>query len=94
MNLSDMVQGEKGLLVELRCNNSFNEQIFVDIKNYLNEHLDEWKASGSIPIADAVAIFYLIEDLSGGSRFWSEEVELRVEDAELEIQDIICTLET
>ena len=94
MSFSDMVQGEKGLLVELRCNNSFNEQMFADIKNYLNEHLSTWKACGSIPIEDAVSIFYLIEDLSGGSRFWSEEVGLRIEDAALEIQDIICALET
>lgn len=48
-----MVQGENGLLVELRCNNFFNEQIFADIKNYLNEHLSEWQTSGFIPVADA-----------------------------------------
>lgn len=93
MSFSDIVQGENGLLIELRCKNSFNEQIFTDIINYLKEHLSEWKASGSIPIADAVAIFNLIDQLSGGSRFWSKEVELRVEDATLELQDIICTLE-
>ncbi len=94
MSFSDMVEGENGFLVELRCNNSFNEQMFVDIKNYLNEHLPEWKANGSIPIADVVPIFSLIDELSGGNRFWSEEVGLRVEDAMLEIQDMICTLET
>lgn len=94
MRFPDMVEGENGLLVELRCNNSFNEQIFAEIKNYLNEHLAEWKASGVIPVTDAVSIFNLIDELSGGSRFWSEEVKLRVEDAELEVQDIISTLET
>ena len=94
MRFSDMVEGENGLLVELRCKNSFNEQIFLHIKNYLNEHLSEWKANGSIPIADAVSIFSLIDELSGGSRFWSEEVEIRVEDAVLDIQDIISTLES
>lgn len=94
MSFSDMVVGENGLLVELRCNDSFNEQIFTEIKNYLDEHLSEWKASGVIPVADAVSIFNLIDELAGGSRFWSEEVQLRVEDAELEIQDMISTLET
>ena len=34
-----------------------------------------------------------IDELSGGSRFWSEEVELRVEDAISEIQEIISSLE-
>lgn len=94
MSFSDMVLGENGLLVQLRCHDSFNEQIFTDIKNYLNGHLPEWKASGFIPVADAVVIFNLIDELSGGSRFWSEETGLLVEDAVLEMQDIICTLET
>lgn len=93
LNFSDMIVGENGLLVELRCNSSFNEQIYVDIMNYLDENLPKWKSSGFIPIADAVSIFNLIDQLSGGSRFWSEEVQLRVEDAILEIQDIISTLE-
>ena len=89
----DMILGDKGLLVELRCKNSFNEQIYAGIVNYLNENLPEWKSSGFIPVADAVAIFNLIDELSGGSRFWSEEVQLRVEDASLEVQDIISALE-
>jgi len=88
-----MVCGENGLLVELRCNSFFNEQIFANIKSYLKEHVSKWQTSGSIPVADAVAIFNLIDELSGGSRFWSEEVALRVEDATLEIQDIISILE-
>lgn len=93
MNFSDMVVGKNGLLVELRCNSSFNEQIYTDIVNYLNENLPKWKSSGLIPIADAVPVFHLIDELSGGSRFWSEEVQLRVEDAILDIQDMIDTLE-
>lgn len=93
MNFSDMVQGENGLLVELRCDNVFNELVFYKIKNYLLEHLSEWQEKSSIPIMDAVAIFDLIEQLSGTSRFWSKETELRVEDAMLEIQDIIHSLD-
>ncbi len=93
MSISDMVQGENGLLVELRCNSFFNEQLFSDIKNYFNEHIPEWQTSGFIPVEDAVAIFNLIDELSGGNRFLSEEVALRVEDASLEIQDMISMLE-
>ena len=55
--------------------------------------LSEWKSTGFIPVSDAVSIFNLIDELSGGSRFWSEEVELRVEDAVLELQEIISLLE-
>ena len=93
MSFSDMVVGEKGLLVELRCHNSFNEKIHTDITNYLYKHLPEWKLTGFMPVADAVPIFSLIDELSGGSRFWSEEVGLRVEDAILEIQEMISSLE-
>lgn len=93
MSFYDMILGENGLLIELRCNNSFNEQIFEDMKNYLNEHLNQWKTSGFIPVADAVPIFNLIDELAGGSRFCSEEVALRVEDAAIEIQEIIAALE-
>ena len=93
MSFSDMVVGESGLLVELRCHNSFNEKIYTDIINYLNKHLSEWKSAGSIPVADAVSIFNLIDELSGGSRFWCEEVALRAEDATLEIQEMMGALE-
>ena len=63
MSFSDMVVGKNGLLVELRCHNSFNEKIYTDIINYLSKHLPEWKTTGSIPIADAVPIFNLIASL-------------------------------
>lgn len=94
MKFPDMVQGENGLLVELRCNSTFNEQIFTDVTDYLNKHLSEWKANGSIPVADAVALFNLIDELAGGSKFLNEETALRIEDAALEIQEIISELET
>ena len=93
MSFSDMVVGENGLLVELRCHNSFNETIYTDITEYLGAQLPDWKSTGFIPVADAVPLFSLIDELSGGSQFWSEKVELRVEDAALEIQEIISTLE-
>ena len=93
MSFSDMVVGKNGLLVELRCHNSFNEKIYTDIINYLRKHLSEWKSTGIMPVSDAVAVFNLIDALSGGSRFWSEEVDLQVEDAVLEIQEMIGSLE-
>lgn len=41
MRFSDMIVGESGLLVELRCHNSFNEKIYTDIINYLNKYLPQ-----------------------------------------------------
>ena len=93
INFSDIVYGENGFLVELRCNNIFHEQLFGEIKTYLHKKETEWKVAGAIPIPDAVAIFNLIDQLAGGNRFWSEETALQVEDAIAELQEIIRSLE-
>lgn len=45
MNFSDIVQGEDGFLVELRCNNTFQVQLFGKIKAYLLENQPAWKAA-------------------------------------------------
>ena len=73
MSFTDMVVGESGLLVELRCHNTFNEKVYTDITNYLSKRLAEWKLTGFIPVSDAVSIFSLMDEMSGGSRFWSED---------------------
>ncbi|MBO5094328.1 MAG: hypothetical protein J6C33_08220 [Lachnospiraceae bacterium] len=94
MSFSDMILGENGFLIELRCDNAFNEQTFSFITDYLRGHAAKWRANDSVPAADAAALFHLIDELSGGSRFWSEEVRLRAEDAVLELFDLIDLLET
>lgn len=93
MTFPNMVQGMNGLLVSLRCNNTFDEQIYADIKEYLVINSREWKTNKNIPLEDAIALFDLIDQLSGGSTFWSGDVRKRVENAVLEIQDIIHTME-
>ena len=92
MNFSDIVQGEDGFLVELRCNNTFQVQLFGKIKAYLLENQPAWKAAGAIPIPDAVAMFNLIDQLAGGNRYWSEETGRQAEDALFELQEIIDSL--
>jgi len=93
MTFPNMVQGMNGLLVSLRCNNTFDEQIYADIKEYLVINSREWKTNKNIPLEDAIALFDLIDQLSEGSTFWSGDVRKRVENAVLEIQDIIHTME-
>lgn len=93
INFSDTVYGENGFLVELRCNNTFQVQLFGKIKAYLLENQPAWKAAGAIPIPDAVAIFNLIDQLAGGNRFWGEETGRQAEDALFELQEIIGSLE-
>ena len=93
MNFSDIVQGEDGFLVELRCNNTFQVQLFGKIKAYLLKNKPAWKAAGAIPIPDAVAMFNLIDQLAGGNRYWSKETGRQAEDALFELQEIIDSLE-
>lgn len=45
--------------------------------------------TGKVDVEDFSVLLDLIQFLAGGSRFWNEEVALRVEDAELELMDII-----
>ena len=61
----------------------------ANIKNALLEIIPEWKRTGKVDVEDFSGFLDLIQFLAGGSRFWSEEVALRVEDAELELMDII-----
>ena len=49
INFSDIVYGENGFLVELRCNNIFHEQLFGEIKTYLHKKRDRVEGSGSYP---------------------------------------------
>ena len=77
MNFSDIVQGEDGFLVELRCNNTFQVQLFGKIKAYLLENQPAWKAAGAIPIPDAVAIFNLIDQLAGEIGFGARKQAAR-----------------
>lgn len=48
INFSDIVYGENGFLVELRCNNIFHEQLFGEIKPTFTKR-DRVEGSGSYP---------------------------------------------
>ena len=52
----------------------------------------EWKSAGSVPVKDVLDIVFLIDQLAGGSRFFDEETTIKVEDACLEIEDVIENL--
>ena len=87
--LYDYILDDNGLMIKLRMDNEFDEGEYEKIKNALLEIIPEWKRTGKVDIEDFSVLLDLIQFLAGGSRFWSEEVALRVEDAELELMDII-----
>jgi hypothetical protein len=87
--LYDNIIDYNGLMIKLRMDNEFDENEYEKIKNALIEIIPEWKRTGKVDVEDLSGLLDLIRFLAGGSRFWSEEVALRAEDAELELTDII-----
>lgn len=90
--LFELIVGEEGFIVELRCDNRFDEERFLEIKNILCILVLDWKRQQTIPKKAMMAIIELIECLVGGSRFLNEDEAIKVEDASIEIKDIINEL--
>lgn len=91
-DLSDLINDENGFLIKLRCENTFNTAEYHKIKNALISNSAEWKKSRKIPVEDVVAIMSIIDQLAGSSRFFDEDTAIKVEDACIEIEDIINDL--
>ena len=92
--LSDLINSEEGFLVKLRCENTFDERIYLEIKNQIIYEFPVWKAQGFILNCDVMALIGLLDRLAGGSHFFDEQTAVRVEDACSEIEEIINSLES
>ena len=90
--LSDLINAEDSFLVKLRCENTFDETKYLEIKNQILIEMPKWRAQGFILNCDVEVFISLIDQLAGGSRFFSEETAIRVEDACMEIEEIINCL--
>lgn len=88
----ELIVGENGFILTLRCDNRFDEEKYVEIKNILKILVSDWKEKKEISKKAFLAIVELMECLVGGSRFLSEDEAIRVEDASIEIKDIINAL--
>lgn len=90
--LCELIQGEEGLLVELRMELMFNDQKYQRIVELLNLLIGEWRKVDAIPKKAMLAIVDLMTVLVGNNRYLSEEESLKVEDASIEIYDMLMTL--
>lgn len=90
--LCELIQGEDGLLVELRMDLVFNEEKYQRIVELLDKLIAEWRKVDAIPKKAVLAIVDLMNDLVGGNRFLSEEESIRLEDASLEIYEMLISL--
>ena len=76
-------------LIKLRTENFFDTADYEELKSVLTDKVVEWKKAGSVPVRDVLDVVILIDQLAGGSRFFDEETTVRVEDACIEIENII-----
>ena len=90
--LWNSVLEEDGFIVKLRNKNEFDERMYSQIKEILTKLVEEWKNKENIPKKGLLIIVELIEFLARNSSFLSKEDSLKVEDAELEIKDILNNL--
>lgn len=89
MDISELIYE---FIVKLRCENEFDTNDYNSIKEKLQAKIVEWKNFGCVPNDDVVAIVSLVEQLVGGNRFFDNETSMEVEDASIEIIDIINKL--
>ena len=88
----ELITGENGFIVSLRCDNFFNEEKYNKIKNRLSVFVSDWKKDYKSSEKAMLAIVELMECLVGGSRFLSKNMSIKLEDASIEIKDILNEL--
>lgn len=54
--LSDLINAEDGFLVRLRCENTFDEEKYLDIKNEILIETPKWKTQGFVLNCDVEAV--------------------------------------
>lgn len=91
--LYDLITGEDGFLVTLRCENSFPIDLYKQIIEIISSLVDTWKKGEVIPLKAFRAICYLMSETAGGSRFLDEKDAIMLEDANIELLGILSELE-
>ena len=89
---SDALWKDDGFDVKLYCDNYFDDEEYALIKQTLIQNSKLWKEAGNVPIKEVVALMGLVDQLAGGNRFHDEKTAVKVEDACIEIQEIITDL--
>jgi len=88
----ELMSDYEGFLVRLRCEDRFDEALYAAIKSALINESKTWKEQGYVPVNEVCLLSELIDQLSGGSRFFDEQTAIKVEDAGIEILDILHSM--
>ena len=91
--LFELISGENGFLVALRSENRFPVELYQGIIRRIRMLAGQWRERGAVPVGDFLAICYLAAETAGGNRFLPEAEAERLEDANLELFEILDQLE-
>lgn len=90
--LCNLVLGNEGIIIKLHLEHKFDKILFEKIKHIILNRVNVWKENKIISLKEFLIIVELTECLVGGNRFLSYEEQILIEDASLEIKDIINSL--
>ena len=90
--ISELLWKENNFEVKLHCQNCFNDEEYALIKEALIENAGIWKENGIVPVREMVALMGLIDTLAADNKYYDEVTAIKVEDARIEIQQIITDL--
>jgi len=79
--------------LKLRNDNAFDEKLYSTIYQQLELLFRQWETQENIPKSAFVSCAYLLDTLASGNRFWSAEVCVKVEDAHIEVQELITSID-
>lgn len=80
---------DNGFLVKLREENYFDIESYNRIKYLLKKLVDKYNKNKNLPKKFVLIIIELIQHLVAGNKFMDEEQQIKIEDAGLEIIDIL-----
>ena len=72
---------------------SFDEELYAQIYQQFQVLFEQWTTQENIPKSAFVSCLYLVDDLAGGNRFWSDDTCRKAEDALIEMQELITSID-
>lgn len=72
--------------------NYFDTNLYNQILMELKKNIPIWKENKSVPCEYVIDIMDLLSQLDGNNRFLDEKTSIAIEDANLEIMDLLYNL--
>ena len=80
-------------ILKLRNENTFDDGLYRKIYQQFEFLFKQWETQDNIPKSAFISCIYLVDMLAGSSRFWSDEVCIKAEDAIIAMQELIANID-